>query len=216
MRRLLPAYVCCAALLASGVASGLFTNRWASPADFGPIQDRMDAVPRALGPWAGRSVLVEQDALDLAGIKAHISRDYRDSRTGRSVRVLLVAGRPGPIAVHTPDVCFRGAGYELTDDPRVLSAGPAGNQFWGAVFAKKQAAVPSRILVLWAWNAGTGWQAAEPYAVRVRYSLDPVLLKLYLVTEATPGKAGTDLLGDFPDRFLDELTHILPPTQTQQ
>ena len=208
--RYLPACVCCAALVGSGAASGLFTNRWAQPADFGPIQARMDAVPLDLGPWAGRPVPVEQDALELAGIRAHISRDYRDARTGRSVRLLLVAGRPGPIAVHTPDVCFRGAGYEMTDDPRVASAGPAGDQFWGAVFAKTRAAVPARILVLWSWSAGAGWQATDPYAARVRYSLDPVLLKLYLVTEAPSGRAGVDLLGDFPDRFLRELSHVLP------
>ena len=30
---------------------------------------------------------------------------------------LILCGRPGPVSIHTPDVCYRGLGYEPTGSP---------------------------------------------------------------------------------------------------
>jgi len=213
----LPASLCCLLLIASGVAAGLYTNRWASPADFGPIQARMDAVPTSLGTWVSRPAPSDQEALDRAGIRAHLSREYRDTRTGRTITVLLVAGKPGPIAVHTPDVCFQGAGYEQSNDQSSVDVGPAGARFWNATFVKPGAAVQSRECVFWGWNAGDGWEAPEHRTVRMKFALRPTLYKMYLVTDSPPpGKTSTELWGDFADRLFPELDRaIVPPPVTE-
>ena len=60
-----------------------------------------------------------------AGIKGCVYRRYRNPRTGESVSVLLVCGRGGPISVHTPDVCYAGAGYRPTarSEPKEVDLG---------------------------------------------------------------------------------------------
>jgi hypothetical protein len=210
--KFLPATICCLAVIGSGVAAGLFTNRWEPAAEFGPVQVGMDAVPSSLGSWTGRSLSVEQDALDLGGIRAHLSREYRDAGSGRAVQLLWVAGKPGPIAVHTPDVCFQGAGFEQTSDPVPVPVGSSGATFWRATFVNKTAAATSRIVVYWGWNGGDGWEAADRRTVRLSYSLLPALHKLYLVTELPhTGKPDGDLMGDLPDRLLPELDRVIAP-----
>ncbi len=210
--KFLPATICCLAVIGSGVASGLFTNRWEPAADFGPVQAGMDTLPTARGPWASRTTTVERDALDLGGIRAHLSREYREAGSGRAIQVLWVAGKPGPIAVHTPDVCFQGAGFVLTGDPVPIEVGSSGARFWRATFVNKTVAITTRIAVYWGWNGGDGWEAADHRAARLRYSLLPALHKLYLVTELPhSGTPDTDVLGDFPDRFLPELDRIIAP-----
>jgi hypothetical protein len=168
----------------------------------------MDTLPTSLGPWAGRSTPVERDALDLGGIQAHLSREYREAKSGRAIQVLWVAGKPGPITAHTPAVCFQGAGYQQTSDPVPVQVGSSGARFWRATFVNKTAAATSRIVVYWGWNGGDGWEAA----VRLKYSLLPALHKLYLVTELPhTGAPDGDVLGDLPDRLLPELERVIGP-----
>src|SRR5205823_131710 len=88
--RIAPVCACALAVILSGVAHGLYTNRWQTAPDPREVQPRLDRLPAALGPWAARDVAVEAEALERGGIRAHLSREYRDARTGRSVRVLLV------------------------------------------------------------------------------------------------------------------------------
>ncbi len=212
--KFVPATICCLLILGSGVAAGVFTNRWEPAADFGPIQSRMDTVPMTLGQWTGRPTAMERDDLDVGGIRAHLAREYRDARSDRLIQVLLVAGKPGPIGVHTPDVCFQGAGYVQTSNPPPNALGASDARFWSAGFVKKDSAAPSRILVFWGWNDGNGWEATDHYSVRLRYSLRPVLYKLYIVTELRrSGETVPDVLGDFPERLLPELDRIVRPGQ---
>lgn len=209
--RIAPVCACALAVTLSGVAHGLYTNRWQTAPDPREVQPRLDKLPAALGPWAARDVAVEAEALERGGIRAHLSREYRDAR-GRSVRVLLVAGRPGPISVHTPDICFQGAGFDMTSDPEVIPVGPAGAKFWSATFAKPDAAVPGvGTLVALAWNGGSGWEAPDHRSARVRYALRPVLYKLYLVTEppASRSQDGADVFGGFASQLIPELDRVL-------
>src|SRR5688572_8013152 len=138
--KFLPATICCLVVIGSGVAAGLFTNRWKPAADYEPVQAGMNSLPTALGSWTGRTTSIERDALDLGGIQAHLSREYRDARSGRTIQVLWVAGKPGPISVHTPDVCFQGAGFVPTSDPVLVQVGSSGARFWRATFMNKTAA----------------------------------------------------------------------------
>ena len=58
------------------------------------------------------------------------------------VGVLLLCGRPGPVSVHTPDLCFPGAGFQEAGEPtRCPIPGSPGDRFWVRHF-RKAAAVP--------------------------------------------------------------------------
>jgi hypothetical protein len=189
-----------AIVLGSGLAHGWFTNRWTAPPDFARVQAGLAAVPAAVGPWRAADNPVDPDDLVRAGIRASVSRVYRHAGTGKAVTVLLVAGPAGPVAVHTPDVCFRGLGYSEMSAPEPVAAGDG--RFWQMECTRPGAAARGRVHVYWSWNGGAGWEAPPHKRTRVKYALKPVLYKLYLLAE---GGAGADPVPEFAAAFLPEL-----------
>src|ERR1051326_387735 len=103
-----------AIILSSGVAAGLMTDRWGTSREPAASAEKVKLVPKVIGDWEGvdGKELPAQD-LAIGKIEGYLTRNYVNRNTGASVQVLLLCGRPGPIGVHTPDVCFVGAGHEL-------------------------------------------------------------------------------------------------------
>jgi hypothetical protein len=95
------------------------------------------------------------------------------------VEVILVCGRPGPIAVHTPDVCLRGNGHSLVAATAKYTTASA--EFWTAKFRNDDAAVPGSLRMLWSWNAGEGWKASA--SPRLEFARHPALYKLYMARQ---------------------------------
>lgn len=199
----LPAIGFVCVIVASGVAHGVQTFRWRPPAGFDRIQDALTAVPAPADGWAAVENPFEPGDLERAGIRSHLSRVYQQARTGRAVTVLLVAGLPGPIAVHTPDVCFRGLGYVPVAAPEAvpLPTGDGEAKFWRMECQNSSGPAPRRLMVYWGWNGGGGWEAPDPSVARGRYALKPVLYKLYLVADVTAGKK-TDPVPEFAPRWM--------------
>src|SRR5438876_4916160 len=104
-------------VLASGILHGMYTSRWGEKPSLDRYLARLDAVPESFGDWTSKSDRF-QDDLTHHGIEKYILRTYSNSRTTESYQVLVVCGRPGPIASHTPDVCYRGSGYTPTGDQK--------------------------------------------------------------------------------------------------
>jgi hypothetical protein len=172
-----------AALVSSGVVQGLWTNRWASTAALERATARMAGLPMTLGDWDGRPGEVDPRQLDVADVSGCLCRHYVNRRTGAVVTVLLLCGRPGPIAVHTPEVCYPGAGFAQVGG-RVKRAAPGqAGEFWAYRF-QKDAAVPERLSVLATWNAAGRWEAAEH--PRAAFAAYPALYKLYLIRPVPP------------------------------
>lgn len=92
---------------------------------------------------------------------------------------MLVGGWPGPVSVHTPDVCYAGNGF-TTESQRKVSFSDTGPQFW-LLRLKKQAAIPLQLSVFYAWSSGTTWKAADN--PRIEFATEPALYKLYVVRE---------------------------------
>jgi hypothetical protein len=186
-------------LVGSGLAHGWFTNRWGTPPRYDRVQAALDAIPEQIDGWRGAAVEMDPDDLIRVGIRASHFRVYRHAGTGKAVTVLLVAGAPGPVSVHTPDVCFRGLGYETLSKPVPADAG--GSRFWKMECTRPGAASRNKVFVYWAWNAGAGWEAPEHRQARVKFSLKPVLYKLYLMAEVGEGGA-FDPVPEFANAFL--------------
>jgi hypothetical protein len=159
------------------VVHGLWTDRWRTGEEPAAWAARLADVPRTIGDWQGQDVPVDARSLQVAEVSGCLARTYVDRRTGAAVEVVLVCGRPGPIAVHTPDVCLRGSGHSLVAAPVKYGAAPA--EFWTARFRKAEAATPTYLRIFWAWNAGGGWQASA--SPRLDFARHPALYKLYVV-----------------------------------
>jgi hypothetical protein len=213
MTRTLPPLVALVLVLLAGLLHGRWARRWEASPAVAEAAARLGRVPMTLGDWEARTVEVDDAQLAAAEIAGHLSRAYRNRRDGSVVTAFLVCGPPGPIAVHTPDVCYAGAGYEVAgaQSRRSLPAGPAGRlaEFMHAELARP-AATPvgaaSRLDILWAWSADGDWQA--PDNPRLAYASQPTLYKLYLIREVD-SRAGGDPSRDLLDVLLPELEQAL-------
>ena len=138
----------------------------------------------------------EAEVMKAAQIKSYIYRRYNDSVNGGNVSMLLVCGHPGPIAVHTPDICFTGSGYALKADPvkmtEPIEALPLPAEFWVGDFQKATASEVQALRVYWSWSSGAGWQAPEN--PRWHFAGKPILYKLYVtyMPRTTPSTEGNN------------------------
>ncbi len=181
--RFLPVLALLALVIASGLAHGLWTNRWAVSRSLEDALDRLDRVPRVVGDWEGTDFELNPRQLEVGQIDGCLARRYRNRQDGREITVLLVCGLPGPIAVHTPDICYSGAGYALAAPPRaepIATDSPSGLAvFQTAEFRKTEAILPESLRIFWSWSSGAAWEAPEH--PRPHFMTSGVLYKLYVI-----------------------------------
>jgi hypothetical protein len=170
--------------LAGGIVHGRLANRWGPPADLEHVADRLASLPEELGDW--RLVAAEEMSpgaarqLECAG---HLIRTYAHRQTGANVKLALIAGPPGPIAVHTPEVCYRTRDWkrEGTREAQTIEAeGVDPHTFW-AVTMQGNDAVGDRLRVYYAWTDSNQWQASR--SPRYEFARSPYLIKLQLAGE---------------------------------
>src|SRR5437764_15264638 len=114
MLKLLPILSAIPLLLAFGAVEGVWSERWHKSGALEQAAARLDQLPLNVGDWQGRDQELDARVQTLAELSGYRSRQYVHRTTGATLSVLLVCGRPGPVAVHSPEVCYAGAGYALT------------------------------------------------------------------------------------------------------
>lgn len=166
-----------------GLLHGWFSGRWSDTAEIQVSAARLQQLPLRIGDWQGEDLQLDPKRQALAGIQGHVLRRYVHRRLGTSLSLLIVCGRHGPISVHTPDVCYRGAGFEM-QTPAVRHTIPGAGQaeFWRGDFRRHGDTV-DQLRIFWAWNDGRGWRA--PDRPRFAFGGAPVLFKLYVVQESS-------------------------------
>lgn len=178
---------------------------------------RVLAVPGVVGDWRAQDEPVDESLFDNAGARGYWTRLYVHQRTHESVLVILMCGRPGRMAVHTPEVCYRGAGYELPGEATAyeLKGAPGQGQgsarFFTAQFTKK-AATPTNLRLYWAWNARGQWEASP--SPRWQFRGEPFLYKLYVsrtLNEPSNEKSAADPTTEFLRQFVPVLNRTLFP-----
>ena len=196
--------------LTTAVAHGVVTSRWTGGRDHKP---QIPNVPTVIGNWIGTDDNTDIDDPNLA----NLTRKYTHARTGRWFLVSLTAGHPGLTAVHTPEYCYRGSGFDqLGPIERRTADVPGGPPaaFWTTQFEKKSAAGAEQLRVFWAWSAGHGW--AAPDSPRWHYLGVASIYKLYVIgpgeADVTPGR--DPAVDEFLAGLLQTLDRSLftPPT----
>jgi len=209
MTRWLPWLTALTLLLTAGVLHGLWTERWQPSTALAEAAARVHDVPLDIGDWQGEDVEVDMEAFAQAGARSYWARTYTNRHGDGTVLAILMCGRAGKMAVHTPEVCYRGAGYDVLDTPAhaVLrdSDGDDPGTFWNARFAK-QAGSTGELRLYWAWGDGVLWQA--PVNPRWELRGRAFLYKLYVSHERT-GPGDADVTADFLRQLLPELHKVL-------
>jgi hypothetical protein len=208
------AAVCVAFAAVLGIAAvhGVWSDRWNLGSEPEASAARLAGIPSRLGEWDGSERQLNERELVIGEIAGYVHRVYTNRRTGAVVSVLLVCGRPGPISVHTPDVCYAGLGYEFPRPPtrQTLSLTPdAPAEFLVGQMQK----VGSAGRILWGWNASGSWVA--PPNPRYTFARYPVLFKLYVTRELSrPDEPleSDDASVEFLRVFLPEVHKALFPS----
>jgi hypothetical protein len=201
----------------SGIIHGLWTSRWKLSDQPAKAAERLEQVPLLIGDWDGDAAEIDSRQIRAAGAGGYLSRRYVNRQTGEVVWTTVLCGPPGPIAVHPPDVCFRGAGFQPAAIPtRHTVSRPSGSEhaeFWTAKFVKSEPTGPAAMRVLWAWSGTGAWLA--PDNPRLAFARHKVLYKLYVQTGALPGSDPDEHahLDDFARLFLEELNRCLFDSQ---
>jgi hypothetical protein len=202
-----------AILIGTGLVHAVWTDRWGLPPEYTSAADRLARLPTKLGDWDGEWSEVDgaEYPQDVYGVGV-VGR-FVNAADGSRVTVYLALGRPGPMTVHTPELCYGGGGfrragseerYETTYGSPARTAG-----FTHAVFTKASGPVPQHVRVMWSWAAEGSWQAhTTPRFTLARHRL---IAKLYLIK---PVKGPADALKDDPivgfiDALLPELDRII-------
>jgi hypothetical protein len=212
MRKSLPLLLVAALLVLDGIVYGLWTNRWRSPEELVQAVARIEHAPAIVGDWQSEpGKPLSQREIEAAGFSGNLVRTYRNRVTGQSVGVMLACGRSGPLSVHTPDICYRGAGYEAMKTITKRDETVGGAELWQAYFAKADGLSPTELRVVWAWNADGSWVA--PANPRFSFAGAPALYKLYVIQEMIPGDRNADeACAEFLQQLLPALNkELFPP-----
>jgi hypothetical protein len=199
-----PALAMLLLVVVSGLAHGLWTHRWTISSSLDEALTRLDRVPMDIGDWEGINFELDQRQLEIGQIDGYLARRYRNRQDGREVTVLLVCGLPGPIAVHTPDICYAGAGYTPASFSFQEHAG-----FKTAEFRKEGAILPESLRIYWSWSDGELWEA--PDHPRHRFMTSMFLYKIYVIDRQLDEDrvhAG-DVCKEFIRVFLPELSKAI-------
>jgi hypothetical protein len=213
MPKLVPTSIVFSIVVLSGVIDGLWTDRWLVAKEMHTAVDRLAAIPMALGDWDGCARELDSRTLALGEISGYARRQYVNRRTGSTLSLLIVCGRPGPVSVHLPDACYGGAGYEEVGERAKYSVtGPPPADFWIYRFHRPNAAVPVQLRVFCSWGADGAWRAvATP---RVQFAHHAFLYKMYIIRELSKADEPLeeDPALDFIHLLLPELQKALFPT----
>lgn len=190
--------------IASGVLHGRHTQRWGPPGGFAVAKERLQSFPETIGAWElADEESLSAGVLDVLHEPGYLVRSYRNRSTGEVVKLAMLVGLPGPISVHTPDICYSSQAYALEGDPKAITIAPdddtEASTFWEVSFEPTGLSAPA-LTVYYAWGTGDRWTAASN--PRFTYGGEPFLYKLQLAASRTPlddlseGKAGRRFLQD--------------------
>ncbi|VTR95697.1 Uncharacterized protein OS=Singulisphaera acidiphila (strain ATCC BAA-1392 / DSM 18658 / VKM B-2454 / MOB10) GN=Sinac_2487 PE=4 SV=1: DUF3485 [Gemmata massiliana] len=211
-----PLLLCTTILGVAGAVHGVQTDRWSPSPHLSRALDRLPHVPQSVGDWNGVDIPLEANDMSRAGIKGWIFRVYKNSRTREEVSVLLVCGRGGPISVHTPDVCYTGAGYRQKADATIQEmewAEGVKGTFRVARFGKP-GIVPTQLEIYWTWSRdGRTWQA--PNAPRLSFAREPALYKMYIIRQFVAGsrEENANSCREFLQRALPDFNQVLTASE---
>ena len=150
--------------IGSGVVSGRLDNRWGQTTDLVGAGQRLQELPEQFGPWVRQaSQPVNSDIMEMLQCAGGLHHIYRSRDTGDVVSMALFVGPPGPMSVHTPEVCYSLAGHVQKENAsrfKIRESGSAEEYFWSVTF-KSNDLQGGLLRVAYGWNSGHGWTAPD-------------------------------------------------------
>ncbi len=196
-------------LLAAGLVHGFWTDRWAHDTRLSDAAERLDQIPLKIGDWEGVDLEVKANQT-APGVTGSLQRRYTNTRTGATVVMALVNGRPGPVATHTPEACYGAAGFQVgARMPIALDTNQGSAHFWTSDAMRTRVTEVTKVRIFWAWNGGEGWIASHDARREFSRSRYPILHKLYVLRDLNEPNPSTAEKDDACIAFLEILLPVL-------
>lgn len=198
-------------ILLGGGLRGLLAPSVQSNVALDELAARLKAVPLTVGDWQGEELQTNEAVVRAADCAGMIQRSYTNTRDGRQVSFMILVGKPGPLSVHLPDICYRGAGYRSQGDASKAELEIASRtaEFRVLDMANSTGPVARHLRIYHSWNNGSGW--TTPGVPRVAFARSAYLFKLYVTTPATsaPDPGDQDVCRDFIVSCLPTIDGVL-------
>jgi hypothetical protein len=181
--------------LATGLLQGKMTNRFGLPEDMNEAAHKLENLQKILeqptfsfgerGQWRMIKTTQMTDlVIETLECREYINASFVNSEMPSiQINGFIILGPAGPVAVHTPEICYSSKDYEITDDReriRIFPKGPREDEFWGLTMRSNQ--VDADILrVYYAWANLGPWTA--PDIPRITYGGDSKLYKMQLAVK---------------------------------
>jgi hypothetical protein len=168
----------------SGVLQGMLSNRWGPSDTLRQAGAKIEALPQKFAAWEMKKTEeMGEDAYNQLQPAGYIQRLYVNRDSGTAVRVTVMVGRCGPIAVHTPEICY-GSRDHQQQGPRQSITVPCATggeeTVWKTTFRMK--GIDAQVMnIYYGWSPGDHWMAAEH--PRFAYATTPLLYKIQLASQ---------------------------------
>ena len=214
MARNTPYLIAMAIVLCTGFVTGVRANRWHDSKILDAAAKRLEGLPLKIDDWEGEAGELPQRIIEQSEVSGYLLRRYVNPKIPAAVSVFIGCGRPGPVAVHTPEVCYAGGGYELLDSrPTPIAFDPSAvkSEMVVSDFRNPPSQDPGFLRIFWAMSADGSW--AVPMSPRYAYAGAPVLFKIYVTRDiANPSESlENDPCYEFSRKLLPELNKIMFP-----
>ncbi len=150
--------------LFSGIVHGYLDGRWSKSEDLVAVGDQLKNLPDRCGDWRlVNTGDLDEGATELLRCYGSEVRRYKNEKNDAEVTVALMFGPRGPIAVHTPEVCYDSVGTKQVNDREtnlVTTSGRSSHELWSVQFSKAPSPDPS-LDVWYAWSAGGSFEARK-------------------------------------------------------
>ncbi|EMI44601.1 exosortase-associated EpsI family protein [Rhodopirellula sp. SWK7] len=170
--------------LMSGAVHGYLDGRWSVNRDLTALGSVLDDLPDEIGEWKLHETQeLDPGAAQLLRCYGSVVRVYRNEANGAVVNLAIMFGPRGPIAVHTPEICYSSIGTNQVGEREVERVGGAGeDSLWSVRFAVDPLPDPS-LEVWYGWSSGGEWQARE----NPRFWFTDALYKIQIAGPAGDG-----------------------------
>lgn len=195
------------------IAHAYLEGGWQSESEIESIASKLQELPDSFGDWKRTSKKeIPARILRVLRCYGYLSETYENSSSGGVISVAVLFGPRGPIAVHTPEICYSSVGTQVQGTRRSTSIESENHrdEFWITQFAKEGFQEPC-LEVWYGWSDGGRWHASE----NPRYWATNHLYKLQL--SGQPRKDGTHSdCSSFLENFLPVLRKHLDSPQKFQ
>ncbi|MFN5768911.1 MAG: exosortase-associated EpsI family protein [Pirellulaceae bacterium] len=184
----------------SGAVQGWFSGRWVDRSKQQAISQAITELPTSVGDWTmQKDVPLGKSALALLNPYGYINRVYANEKTGWIISIAVLYGLKGPIAVHTPEVCYSSRDFVLLGSKSAYTL-PISNEgtLWSQEFQSRKVGA-EHMMVYHGWSDGGPWMAAK----------NPRFLRTETLAKVQIAAFGADKEQDPIPEFLEQFIPLL-------